>query len=189
MCALLTAKQMRLQYREAANEQTPPRTGLKFASDRSTQPATKGLAHTGSKQSNKGRKGSDASANKDAIWQQCLEHTQAAAQAWQGCLHAETVEGICGCEGLAYADTRPQLMLELLYMAGLHGKTCCCAFGFAVLKPVPSLLLFVDDAVDTHNSCMFVKKLAKGYKPLIAQCRPSGCQVTSGPTLGSLCKV
>lgn len=143
MWVLLTAEQIRLQYHEVADERTSPSTGTKVASDGSTQPDTQGPAHTGSKQSNTGRKGSDASADKDGTWQHCLEHAQAAAQAWQGCLHADTVEGICGCKGLADADTLPQLMLELLYMAGLHGKTCCCAFGFAVLMPVPLLLLYL----------------------------------------------
>ena len=131
--ALLTAEQMRLQYHEAANE-TSPSTAV--ASDQSTQPAEIGSAHTGSKQSAKGRKGSDASADKDSTWQHCLEHVQAAVQAWQGCLHA--AEGVRGCEEVADEDTLPQLMLELLYMAGLHGKTC-----LYVCMPLTLLSLFL----------------------------------------------
>ena len=131
---------MRLEYREAANEQISPSTEV--ASDRSIRAAHKGAAHAGSKQSTKGRKGSDTSAEKDSTWQQCLQHAQAAAQAWQGYLHA--AEGVHGFKGLTDEDTLPQLMLELLYMAGLHGKPCWYAFGFTVPALVPSLLLYLD---------------------------------------------
>ena len=140
MWALLIAEQMRLNSCEAANQQTSPSTGSQVASDWSNQPAKKESAHTGSKQSNKGWTCSDAPADTDGTWQQSLEHARAAAQAWQGCLHANTVEGVRGCEGLADADTLPKLMLELLYMAGLHGKTCCYAFGSAVARPFTDAL-------------------------------------------------
>ena len=178
MLALLTAEQMRLKYRGAADEQISPSRGSKNAADLSTQLASStGLAYTGSKQSAKGREGSNACADKAGTWQQCLQHAHAAAQAWQGCLHADTVEGACGCEGVTDADTLPQLMLELLYMAGLHGKICYHAFGFAIPMPIPSPLLYLnpspillfiyclatrlptttlafgDNPVETHSTC------------------------------------
>lgn len=133
--ALFTAEQMRLNYCEAANEHASPNTGSKAASNTSTQPTDRGSAHAGSKQSAKGRKGFDASADRDSTWQHCMEHAHEAVQAWQGYLHAHAAEGGRSGEGLADEATLLQLMLELLYMAGLHGETYVCPFP--LLSPSP----------------------------------------------------
>lgn len=122
MLALHTAEKFRFNYCEAADAEPAPSTGSRAASTGS-QSNSKGSAHAGSKQSVQGRKGSDASADKDNTWQGALEHAHAAAQAWQACLHGDEVEGAGGCDSLADADLLSELMLELLFMAGLHGKT------------------------------------------------------------------
>lgn len=57
-----------------------------------------------------------------------MEHIHKAVQAWQGYLHAHAAEGDCSGEGLADEATLLQLMLELLYMAGLHGERPLCVY-------------------------------------------------------------
>ena len=205
MWALLTAEQMRLNYCEATNEQTAASAGSVGASDQTTQPASRGSGHAGSK-------GPVASADKEITWQHCLKHAQAAVQAWQGCVHAETTEEGGRCEGLADADVLSQLMLELHYMAGLHGETCSYAFPFAV----PLLSLCCPFACPYTNALPFPFTLSilsgellgryieicewvgektyqlhflkhsnscTGSKPLIALCHPSRRQVTFSLTL------
>lgn len=143
--ALLTSEQIRLNYCEAANEHTSPSRGTKTASNGSTQLTDRGSAHAGSKQSTTGRKGSDASADREGTWQHCMEHAHDAVQAWQGYLHAHAAEGDCSSEGLADEATLLQLMLELLYMTGLHGETYVYVLPFAISFPllVPSLSLYL----------------------------------------------
>ena len=122
MLALHTAERLRLKHCEAADGETAPSNGSGAASRESSQSSSRGSARGASKQSAKGRKGPDASFDKEDTWQCCLEHAHAAAQAWQGCLHGDAVEG-ASCDGLADADLLAELMLELLFMAGLHGET------------------------------------------------------------------
>ena len=123
MWALHTAEKLRLCYCEAADGETAPSNGSAAASTESSQSSSRASARGASKQSAKGRKGPNASSDKEDTWQCCLEHAHAAAQAWQGCLHGDAAEGAGGCNGLADADLVPELMLELLFMAGLHGET------------------------------------------------------------------
>ena len=142
--ALLTAEQIRLNYCEAANEHTSPSMGSEAASNQRSQPTDRGSAHVRRKQSAKGRTDSAASADREGTWQHCMEHAHEAVQAWQRCLHAHAAEGDCSDEGLADEATLLQLMLELLYMAGLHGETYVYALPFAIIFPllVPLLSLY-----------------------------------------------
>lgn len=139
MSALRTAEKLRLNYCEAADGETPSSTGSGTASQGSSQSSSRESACASSKQSVKDQKGAD---NEEDTWQDCLEHAHAAAKAWQACLDAGVVGGR---DGMADADMLSELMLELLFMAGLHGEassatvTKCLTLIFCVLSMGESL--------------------------------------------------
>jgi len=59
-------------------------------------------------------------------WRQCFEHTLKALQTWQQSTHnGDRVQGGMHVDdaGTFWDDfTAPELILELLFMSGLHGK-------------------------------------------------------------------
>ena len=123
MWALLMAEQMRLTNSiGSATEKTALSTEAECSSKQSTRPAGKGTTHASKQQSASPGKDPALSLDKEGAWQQCLEHAQEAVNAWQCCLTDAVPEAVASCEGLVDTDVLPQLMLGLLFMAGVHGE-------------------------------------------------------------------
>ena len=121
MWALLMAEQMRFAY-NSASQQTPSNSEAECLSEPKTRPASKGTTHAGKQQSPSAEEDTAVSGDKEGAWQPCLQHAQEAVHAWQRCLTDAVPESHVSCEAVVDANLLPQLMMELLYMAGLHGE-------------------------------------------------------------------
>ena len=122
MWALLVAEELRSSYSDSTGQQAASDTESHSSSEQDTGAAPRGVASTSKKHAVSTE--ASALADRHQAWQQCSEHVQAALHAWQQCRSEDESDADPGCEALIDADVLPKLMLELLYMVGLHGKPC-----------------------------------------------------------------
>ena len=150
MHTLLMAQQLRMSPDDQAMT-TPSASGQ----SNSTGCGNAHTKHTQSSGSNSNDSGGNADGSSE--WQHCVWHGLRALQAWQQSLHEnETSQaGMCpeGHGGLWDEMSVPELMLELLFMAGLHGEPALVCQQLFLHQKVKLLQICYQAIAEATMSC------------------------------------